>query len=72
MFGLGIWELIIVLTIVVLLFGAKKLPMIGEGLGKMITNFKKESNLAKESDQNLDGDKEKIAPKVVNEESSQN
>jgi sec-independent protein translocase protein TatA len=42
MFGLGIWELLIILTIVVLLFGAKRLPMIGEGVGKMINNFKKE------------------------------
>ena len=41
MFGLGIWELIIILSIVVMLFGAKRLPMIGEGLGSMITNFKK-------------------------------
>ena len=41
MFGLGIWEPIIILSIVVMLFGAKRLPMIGEGLGSMITNFKK-------------------------------
>ena len=41
MFGLVIWELIIILSIVVMLFGAKRLPMIGEGLGSMITNFKK-------------------------------
>ena len=41
MFGLGIWELIIILSIVVMLFGEKRLPMIGEGLGSMITNFKK-------------------------------
>jgi sec-independent protein translocase protein TatA len=41
MFGLGIWVLIIILSIVVMLFGAKRLPMIGEGLGSMITNFKK-------------------------------
>ena len=41
MFGLGIRELIIILSIVVMLFGAKRLPMIGEGLGSMITNFKK-------------------------------
>ena len=41
MFGLGIWELLIVLAIVVVLFGAKRLPLIGEGLGGMITNFKK-------------------------------
>ena len=41
MFGLGIWELIIILSIVAMLFGAKRLPMIGEGLCSMITNFKK-------------------------------
>ena len=45
MFGLGIWELIIILSIVVMLFGAKRLPMIGEGLGSMITNFKKATKL---------------------------
>ena len=37
MFGLGIWELLVILGIVVILFGAKRLPMIGEGLGGMIT-----------------------------------
>lgn len=46
MFGLGIWELLIILGIVVLLFGAKRLPMIGEGVGKMINNFKKENKKA--------------------------
>ena len=40
MFGLGIWELLIILAIIVVLFGAKRLPLIGEGLGVMITNFK--------------------------------
>ncbi len=37
----GIWELIFILLIVVVIFGAKKLPEIGSGLGKGITNFKK-------------------------------
>ena len=41
MFGLGIWELLVILGIVVILFGVKRLPMIGEGLGGMITRFKK-------------------------------
>ena len=41
MFGLGIWELLVILGIVVILFGAKRLPMIGEGLRGLITSFKK-------------------------------
>ncbi len=40
MFGLGPLELGIILAIVVVLFGARRLPEIGSGLGKAITNFK--------------------------------
>lgn len=41
MFGLGTQELLIILVMVVILFGAKKLPQLGTGLGQGITNFKK-------------------------------
>jgi sec-independent protein translocase protein TatA len=41
MFGLGLPELLIILVIVVLIFGAGKLPQIGAGLGQAIGNFKK-------------------------------
>lgn len=40
MFGLGATELLIILAIVVVLFGARRLPEIGSGLGKAIKNFK--------------------------------
>jgi sec-independent protein translocase protein TatA len=38
---IGIPELLIILVIVVLLFGATRLPNIGKGLGEGIRNFKK-------------------------------
>jgi len=41
MFGIGIPELLIILLIVLIIFGAGKLPEIGAGLGKGIKNFKK-------------------------------
>ena len=41
MFGLGTPELIVVLGIAFFVFGGKKLPEIGAGLGKAITSFKK-------------------------------
>ena len=41
MFGLGTGELILILVIVLIIFGAGKLPEIGSGIGKGIRNFKK-------------------------------
>ncbi len=39
--SLGVPELIIIFLIIVLLFGASRLPQIGKGLGEGIRNFKK-------------------------------
>jgi sec-independent protein translocase protein TatA len=40
-FGFGWMELLVVLAIVLIVFGAGKLPQLGEGLGKAIKGFKK-------------------------------
>jgi sec-independent protein translocase protein TatA len=41
MFGLGMPELIVILIIILIIFGAGKLPEIGRGIGEGIRNFKK-------------------------------
>lgn len=41
MFGMGPWEILVILLIALLLFGAKRIPEIAQGLGKGITEFKR-------------------------------
>jgi sec-independent protein translocase protein TatA len=41
MFGLGVPELLLILVIIVVIFGASKLPRLGSGLGEGIRNFRK-------------------------------
>ena len=41
MFGFGHWEILIILVLGMIIFGAGKLPQIGAGIGKGIRNFKK-------------------------------
>ena len=48
MFGLGGWELILILAVVLLLFGARKLPDLARGLGQGIKEFKKATKNADE------------------------
>ncbi len=59
MFGLGAWELAIILAIVVVLFGARRLPEIGSGVGKAIKNFK--AGVSGEDEIDVTPDKEKLA-----------
>ena len=41
MFGLGVPELLLILLIVIVIFGASKLPQLGRGFGEGIRNFRK-------------------------------
>jgi len=61
MFGIGVPEMLIILVIVLIIFGAGKLPQIGEGLGKGIRNFKKASKESEAIDVTPE-DKEKSEP----------
>jgi sec-independent protein translocase protein TatA len=50
MFGLSMQELLVILVIVIILFGATRLPEIGKGVGQAIRNFKKGVNEPEEID----------------------
>ncbi|MBU4526329.1 MAG: twin-arginine translocase TatA/TatE family subunit [Desulfomicrobium sp.] len=41
MFGIGVQELLIILVIVLIVFGAKNLPILGSNMGRAISNFKR-------------------------------
>jgi len=57
MFGLGMPELIVILIIVLVIFGANRLPQLGEGLGKAIKGFKKGISDSPAQDSNTDATK---------------
>ena len=48
MFGLGTGEILIIIFVILLLFGAKKLPELAKGLGKGIKEFKDASSSIKD------------------------
>jgi sec-independent protein translocase protein TatA len=65
MFGIGMPELIIILIIILIIFGAGKLPEIGSGIGRGIRNFKKatrdqpeEISPPKENNDKTEGDED--------------
>ncbi len=48
--GLGVSELVIILIIVVVIFGASRLPQLGKGLGQGIRNFKDSMRVSQEKE----------------------
>ncbi|HFQ88877.1 MAG TPA: twin-arginine translocase TatA/TatE family subunit [Desulfobulbus sp.] len=58
MFGLGLPELVIILVIIVIIFGAGKLPEIGAGIGKGIRNFK-DATKAEDEKKSIEEDSDK-------------
>jgi len=68
MFGLGIPELLVIALIILLFFGAKRLPGIGTGLGKTvkeIRNIKKDLSRDKESEKKKAGEDSESKKKSI-------
>ncbi|HTP50334.1 MAG TPA: twin-arginine translocase TatA/TatE family subunit [Anaeromyxobacteraceae bacterium] len=57
MFGLGFGELLVILFVLVLFFGANKLPALGKGLGDGIRSFRQALKEAKSDDAGKPGSK---------------
>jgi sec-independent protein translocase protein TatA len=64
MFGMGPTEMIIVLLIILLVFGAKRIPEIAKGLGQGITEFKR---AAKEVTDEIEMATDSTSPRPKNE-----
>ncbi|MBF0593635.1 MAG: twin-arginine translocase TatA/TatE family subunit [Candidatus Omnitrophica bacterium] len=54
MFGIGMPELLVILLICLLVFGADKLPGIGKALGKTVSEFKKSAKETESTIKDLD------------------
>ncbi len=59
MFGIGGQEFLLILVIVLLLFGAKKIPELARGMGKGIKEFKKSQSEDEDEDSNKADEKPK-------------
>jgi sec-independent protein translocase protein TatA len=63
MFGIGMPELLVILGIAILVFGATRLPEIGSGIGKAIRNFKRSIKESPEIDVTPQEEEKKIKSK---------
>ena len=61
--NLGMWEILMILIVVLLLFGAKRLPEVGSSIGKGIREFKRSISDTQDSIMNPDEQRSNLPPR---------
>ena len=62
--NLGMWEILLILLVVLLLFGAKRLPEVGSSIGKGIREFKRSISDTQDAIMNTDEQRQNLPPRV--------
>ena len=61
--NLGMWEILLILLVVLLLFGAKRLPEVGSSIGKGIREFKRSISDTQDAIMNSDEQRNNLPPR---------
>ena len=61
--NLGMWEILLILLVVLLLFGAKRLPEVGSSIGKGIREFKRSISDTQDAIMNSDEQRSNLPPR---------
>lgn len=64
MANLGMWEILLILLVVLLLFGAKRLPEVGSSIGKGIREFKRSISDTQDAIMNSDEQRNNLPPRA--------
>ena len=64
--NLGMWEILLILLVVLLLFGAKRLPEVGSSIGKGIREFKRSISDTQDAIMGPDDQRSNLPPRVDN------
>jgi sec-independent protein translocase protein TatA len=68
--NLGMWEILVILLVVLLLFGAKRLPEMGSSIGKGIREFKRSISDTQDAIMNNDDQRQNLSPRLPDSQQS--
>jgi len=59
----GVWQIVVIIFVILLLFGGKKIPELMKGLGQGLQEFKKATKEGKDKEQGKEGEQNKLKEK---------